>query len=165
MTVVNAAILDDQFSVLQARDSLTTKGERCHGVRQLAAIAGICNEATFDASSKGEPAELRKVNGDATDSAILRFAEILRPVQDSKSEWREVYGTSFNSKTKHSKHSGRLKSMFFLTSSLSCCVVVKLLSLESAGEHPEALLADATDFGSKDYVLLVKGAPDVLLTR
>ncbi|KAG7529951.1 hypothetical protein FFLO_05307 [Filobasidium floriforme] len=144
MTVVNAAILDDQFSVLQARDSLATKDERCHGVRQLAAIAGICNEATFDASSKGEPAELRKVNGDATDSAILRFAEILRPAQDSKSEWREVYGTSFNSKTKH---------------------MVKLLSLESAGEHPEALLADATDFEAKDYVLLVKGAPDVLLTR
>jgi sodium/potassium-transporting ATPase subunit alpha len=111
MTVVNAAILDDQFSMLQARDSLATKDERCHGVRQLAAIAGICNEATFDASSKGEPAELRKVNGDATDSAILRFAEILRPVQDSKSEWREVYGTSFNSKTKHSKHSGRSKSL------------------------------------------------------
>jgi hypothetical protein len=43
--------------------------------------------------------------------------------------------------------------------------VVKLLSLESAGEHPEALLADTTDFEAKDYVLLVKGAPDVLLTR
>ena len=103
MTVVNACILDDQFSVLQARDSLTTSDERSHGVIQLAAIAGICNEATFDAAGKNEPAELRKVNGDATDSAILRFAEILRPVQESKDQWHEVYGTSFSSKTKHSK--------------------------------------------------------------
>ena len=43
--------------------------------------------------------------------------------------------------------------------------MVKLLSLESGGEHAEALLADAIDFETKDYVLLVKGAPDVLLTR
>lgn len=105
MTVVDACILDDQFSVLQARDSLVKSDERSHGVRQLAAIAGICNEATFDVATKEEPAELRKVNGDATDSAILRFAEILRPVQESKVNWTEVYGTSFNSKTKHSRSS------------------------------------------------------------
>jgi len=34
------------------------------------------------------------------DSAILRFAESLKPVQESQAEWSEVAKVSFSSKTK-----------------------------------------------------------------
>lgn len=104
MTVVNACLLDDAFSSLEARDALIAKDERRFaGVRQLAAVAGICNAAAFDESEMDQPADIRKVNGDATDSAILRFAESLRPVKDSNADWIEVYKVNFNSKTKFSK--------------------------------------------------------------
>jgi sodium/potassium-transporting ATPase subunit alpha len=103
MTVVNACILDEQFNVFEAREALITRAPRSAGIKQMAAIAAICNEATFDEMDRDQPIELRKVNGDATDSAILRFAEILKPIQESKQEWQQVYGTSFNSKTKHSR--------------------------------------------------------------
>ncbi len=34
------------------------------------------------------------------DSAILRFAETLRPVKDSQADWVELFKVNFNSKTK-----------------------------------------------------------------
>lgn len=34
------------------------------------------------------------------DSAILRFAESLRPVKESQADWQEVFKVNFNSKTK-----------------------------------------------------------------
>jgi sodium/potassium-transporting ATPase subunit alpha len=34
------------------------------------------------------------------DSAILRFAESLRPVKESIAEWEEVFKVNFSSKTK-----------------------------------------------------------------
>jgi sodium/potassium-transporting ATPase subunit alpha len=37
---------------------------------------------------------------DPTDSAILRFAESLRPVSESQAEWVEEYKVNFSSKTK-----------------------------------------------------------------
>ena len=44
--------------------------------------------------------------------------------------------------------------------------VVKLLSPAASGtSHAEALMADEVDVDGTDYVLLVKGAPDVLLAR
>jgi sodium/potassium-transporting ATPase subunit alpha len=103
MTVVNACVLDDQFTALEARDAMISESSRSQAVRELAAIAGICNGATFDQAELNEPLEVRKINGDATDTAILRFAEMLRPVVDSKNDWVELYGTSFNSKSKHSQ--------------------------------------------------------------
>lgn len=37
---------------------------------------------------------------DHADSAILRFAESLRPVKESQADWQEVFKVNFNSKTK-----------------------------------------------------------------
>lgn len=34
------------------------------------------------------------------DAAILPFAEVLRPVEESRAEWTEIFGVSFSSKTK-----------------------------------------------------------------
>lgn len=100
MTVTNAAILDDEFGVMDARDRVVAQAANADLVSQLAAVAGICNAASFDYDTMDQPIGLRVVHGDATDSAILRFAEHIRPVQDSLADWQEVFKVNFSSKTK-----------------------------------------------------------------
>lgn len=100
MTVTATAILDSEWTPEQARDTLVREDAGHQQMQQLATIAGICNAARFDDSTMDRPVGLRLVHGDATDSAILRFSEYLRPVAESLSEWEEVFVANFNSKTK-----------------------------------------------------------------
>ena len=70
-------------------------------VMELHAIAGLCNAAQFDAKTLHLPLEERKINGDATDQSILRFAESIRPVKELHEQWKKVYEVPFNSKNKY----------------------------------------------------------------
>jgi sodium/potassium-transporting ATPase subunit alpha len=72
MTVTNAAVLDDQFDAVAARDSVVAKSSRAGHVLQMAAIAGICNSAVFDAGTMDQPIATRLVNGDATGEFIVK---------------------------------------------------------------------------------------------
>ena len=82
---------------------------------QYGAVAGICNAATFAAEEKEKPLANREIIGDATgeflvdsfktdltlvviDSAILRYAESIAPVEESLKVWQEVFKVNFNSK-------------------------------------------------------------------
>ncbi len=69
-------------------------------VGQIRAIAGLCNAAEFDAATMHQPIEQRRIYGDATDQAILRFSERLGPVQDLRQCWQKTYELAFNSKNK-----------------------------------------------------------------
>jgi sodium/potassium-transporting ATPase subunit alpha len=69
-------------------------------LRQLANLGAVCNAAEFDASTVNEPLAERKINGDATDTAILRFAEDMTPVSSLRTFWRSIYQVTFNSKNK-----------------------------------------------------------------
>jgi sodium/potassium-transporting ATPase subunit alpha len=71
------------------------------------------------------------------DSAILRFAETLRPVAEAQADWTELFKVNFNSKTKF---------------------MLKLLRPKYPANKP--LGSDASSL-----VLMCKGAPDVLLKR
>jgi sodium/potassium-transporting ATPase subunit alpha len=71
MTVTNAAVLDDEVSAMEARDRIVRGGEAGEGCTQLAAVAGICNSATFAESSIDQPIGLRLVNGDATGTSCF----------------------------------------------------------------------------------------------
>jgi sodium/potassium-transporting ATPase subunit alpha len=73
MTVTNAAILDKEMSAAEAREIMGCGGERSEGCIQLAAVAGICNSATFDESTKDQPIASKLVNGDATGEYIMRL--------------------------------------------------------------------------------------------
>ncbi len=42
---------------------------------RLRAVAGLCNSAEFDGASADTPLYESKINGDATDQAILRFSD------------------------------------------------------------------------------------------
>lgn len=69
-------------------------------IAQLRAIAGICNAGQFDAASAHLPLNERKINGDATDQAILRFSEYIGPVSEIRKMWTTKFELAFNSKNK-----------------------------------------------------------------
>ena len=114
MTVTSVTILDKVYSPQQARDMLVGDSEAKQNIKEMAAVAAICNGASFADTLSEDPVELKLINGDATgefmshgkadsspsDSAILRFAEHLRSVRVSRSEWEQVYGIDFSSRTK-----------------------------------------------------------------
>jgi len=102
MFVQNAAILDEEFSTEQARSAII-KGDTSakETLQQLHVVAGLCNAAQFDAATLVLPISERKINGDATDTAILRFAEELGPVNDLTSNWKREFDLPFNSKNKY----------------------------------------------------------------
>ncbi|BEI88802.1 uncharacterized protein CcaverHIS019_0201640 [Cutaneotrichosporon cavernicola] len=133
MAVTHAAVLDDEMTHIEARDKMGTD-ER---VAQLATIAGLCNGAQFESEGR--------VNGDATDSAILRFADSLRSVDATNSDWAEVYKAAFSSKTKF---------------------MLRLLRLSgSSSLSTPAPISKHDNWGKDSLMLTVKGAPDVLLKR
>lgn len=70
------------------------------GLRKLAIISSVCNDAEFDASGSNLPVADRKVNGDATDSAILRFTETMTVSSSLRHAWNTIFKVAFNSKNK-----------------------------------------------------------------
>jgi sodium/potassium-transporting ATPase subunit alpha len=104
-------------------------------VVELATISGLCNDGEFDATTLHLPLERRRIFGDATDQAVLRFAETITQISDVRSSWITAHKVPFNSKNKFMVH-----------------VIEKLPTAHEKG---------ATEPG--DLVLTIKGAPDILL--
>jgi sodium/potassium-transporting ATPase subunit alpha len=102
MFVQNASILDEEYSTNQARVTVI-KGDNTEkdNLEQLHVVAGLCNAAQFDATTLALPLSERKINGDATDTAILRFAEELGDVTDLNGNWKREFDIPFNSKNKY----------------------------------------------------------------
>lgn len=69
-------------------------------IGQLRDVAGLCNASEFDASSVHLPLDERKINGDATDQAVLRLSELLGPAAEFRRMWRKRFDRAFNSKNK-----------------------------------------------------------------
>ncbi|KZS89101.1 sodium-potassium ATPase [Sistotremastrum niveocremeum HHB9708] len=117
---------------------------RAENIAQMAAVGAICNGAEF--SKEASEGSKNPIIGDATDSAILRFADSLVPVEESRRPWDEVYKINFSSKTK-----------FMLKLS-------KLATSDLDGDRPAPLAS--WDYIEKDcYLLTSKGAPEILLPR
>jgi sodium/potassium-transporting ATPase subunit alpha len=79
----------------------TREGKISNAVAQLRSIAGLCNSGEFDAATNHLPLHERKINGDATDQAILRFSESLGPVSELRQMWKKTFELAFNSKNKY----------------------------------------------------------------
>ncbi|KAK5143256.1 hypothetical protein LTR04_001945 [Oleoguttula sp. CCFEE 6159] len=109
------------------------------GIQQLALLSGICNSSEFDAATQDSPLEDRKINGDATDTALLHFAETLDSVAEMRRTWNVIFRVAFNSKNKFVIH------------------VIQPFGKSSNYQ---------TDFASEDgTILTIKGAPDILIDR
>jgi sodium/potassium-transporting ATPase subunit alpha len=105
-------------------------------VVELATISGLCNDGEFDATTLHLPLERRRIFGDATDQAVLRFAETITRISDVRSSWITAHKVPFNSKNKFMAH-----------------VIERLPTTQEKGAS-----------GPGDLVLIIKGAPDILLS-
>ncbi|KAJ7618585.1 hypothetical protein FB45DRAFT_1007358 [Roridomyces roridus] len=142
MTAVNVAVGVERYSVGEARELAITEPTQGSGavVLELAALAGLCNDAAFEHSKVEEPVDMRKVNGDATDTGLLRFAESVLRTEELRASWLEKGKIAFNSKNKFA---------------------IKFLARASFLQ-PDEPLASVQE---GQYLLAVKGAPDVLIRR
>lgn len=103
---------------------------------RLALLAGLCNEADFEATTIHLPLPDRKIKGNATDQAVLRFAESISSVADMKRRWRTDFRLAFNSKNKF-----------------------------AINVATQVWAADAKNPATEQSMLMIKGAPDILLPR
>ncbi|KAJ6103579.1 hypothetical protein N7486_003801 [Penicillium sp. IBT 16267x] len=114
-------------------------------LQQLQAVAGLCNAAEFENESTNVPLSERRIFGDATDQAILRFAESLGPVTALRKSWNTIFNLAFDSKNKF-----MIKAMMPVTP-----------------QAPITCLSpsESKTFGSSNILFTVKGAPDILIDR
>ncbi|KAI0402196.1 hypothetical protein F4802DRAFT_379102 [Xylaria palmicola] len=151
MTVTECTIGSHTTTADEAEDELSTSaapaiaGIVTTGVAQVRAITALCNAAEFDAATADAPPEERRVFGDATDQAILRFSARLGSVYHMRQCWTKTYELAFNSKNKYMIRTFSLSRKDCLAATLS--------------EH------EAEDFKTGDTLLTIKGAPDVLIQR
>ncbi|KAF2867853.1 hypothetical protein BDV95DRAFT_163675 [Massariosphaeria phaeospora] len=69
-------------------------------IDQVRILGSLCNSGEFDAASMHLPLFERKINGDATDQAVLRLSESLGSVMELKKQWKKMFEVAFNSKNK-----------------------------------------------------------------
>ena len=144
MFVTDCAISTSTFSPESARDRMVMDG-KASGVHQLRAVAALCNAAEFDASSLTLPLAERRIYGDATDQAVLRFSESLGPVSELRQMWKMTYELPFNSKNKF---------------------MIRTFNVAQANGYGVAFSAgEAVQFRQSDSLLTIKGAPDILIER
>lgn len=79
----------------------TREAKASNAVSQLRCVAGLCNSGEFDAATAKLPLHERKINGDATDQAILRLSESLGSVAALREMWKKTFELAFNSKNKY----------------------------------------------------------------
>ncbi|KAF7727226.1 hypothetical protein EC973_007924 [Apophysomyces ossiformis] len=151
MFVSDAGLHGQEFTSTSCRDVIVKEeGDSANAVAHqlihLQVAAALCNAATFDPETMDKEVQLRNTFGDATDSAILRFAESVNPtwtVKDVRAKAQKIFEIPFNSKNK-----------WMLT-------VHQPLEQNLAN----ALSTVDTPVGLDDWVLFCKGAPDYLLNR
>ncbi|KAF9906039.1 hypothetical protein EC991_001121 [Linnemannia zychae] len=119
-------------------------------LRQLQLATLLCNNAKFDPETMSLPLPERRVLGDATDSALLRFAHQVSDISVLAPSFERTFEIPFNSRNKWmmTAHQGSHKSP----------QVIKTLF--------GANIMDASNTAANekdDMLVFVKGAPDVLL--
>lgn len=98
MSVQSIAFADHQIQTGDYTDMKANASESSFRKLQLAAALNCA--AVFAADHEGIPVNLRETVGDATDSAILKFAENLGSVQHEQESYEEIFKVPFNSKNK-----------------------------------------------------------------
>ncbi|KAF9202413.1 hypothetical protein BGZ49_007427 [Haplosporangium sp. Z 27] len=119
-------------------------------LRQLQLATLLCNNAKFDNETKHLPLSERKVIGDATDSALLRFSAYISDTAALASCFERTFEIPFNSRNKW--------MMTVYQGSAQQPQVIKTLF----GSNMMSV-EDTSPNEKDDMLVFVKGAPDVLL--
>jgi sodium/potassium-transporting ATPase subunit alpha len=91
----------DLMAVMRSENEVATLSKKREDiVNRVRILAGLCNSGEFDAASMHLPISDRKINGDATDQALLRLSETLGSVAELRRDWKKVFEIAFNSKNK-----------------------------------------------------------------
>ncbi|KAK9358121.1 hypothetical protein V1504DRAFT_306765 [Lipomyces starkeyi] len=112
---------------------------------QLRSVASLCNAGEFDITTSGLPLANRKIIGDATDQAILRFAETLGSVAEVRAMWNKRFELPFNSKNKF------MISVFSIANDIGRDVALSAV--------------ESKEFTEDELLLTIKGAPDIIIAR
>ncbi|KAH7381738.1 hypothetical protein BKA66DRAFT_419220 [Pyrenochaeta sp. MPI-SDFR-AT-0127] len=91
----------DLMAIFRSENNLAALSKKREDIiNQVRIVGGLCNSGEFDAATMHLPISERKINGDATDQAILRLSESLGSVAELRRDWKKVFEMAFNSKNK-----------------------------------------------------------------
>ncbi|OJJ42921.1 hypothetical protein ASPZODRAFT_1238891 [Penicilliopsis zonata CBS 506.65] len=133
MFVRSLGFVDQEISVDDVMQAAKKGVDATNSLKHLLQGSILCNDASFDPTTMDSPVDERAVNGNATDAAVLRFAENLCPDGLAQlAQYERIHQIPFNSKNKW------------------------MLTMH---KNP------ATAASANEYLVYVKGAPDVLLPK
>ncbi len=98
MAVTDCSVGTSVFTPQSAKEHMGR--EAGSPICQLRAIAGLCSASKFEPETISKALEDRRISGDATDQAALRFAESLDSVETLRKAWNSVFELAFDSKNK-----------------------------------------------------------------
>ncbi|KAK8119650.1 uncharacterized protein PG998_004276 [Apiospora kogelbergensis] len=99
MSVASIAFVDGKTTTEEAVRNLKS-GQAGQHLRKLYTAASLCNDATFDPTTLNLPPANRKVQGNATDAAVLRLTAEVESDDLRKQAGSRVFQIPFNSKNK-----------------------------------------------------------------
>lgn len=150
MFVTDCLVGFTTMTALEAAQDITVEKSdtvsRKDALEQLRIVSAVCNAGEFDPTTIHLPLADRRIIADATDQAILRLSESLGPVNESRDMWRKRFDLAFNSKNKFALRVSSADTQAAVSSTLSS--------------------SETTEFRvEEDMLLMIKGAPDILLPR
>ncbi|PLN75461.1 putative Na/K ATPase alpha 1 subunit [Aspergillus taichungensis] len=100
MTVMSLGLLDAEVDLGLSGPQGKFEDQPEH-LQDLLRGSFLCNDAIFDPKTIALPVNDREVIGNATDAAVLRFAETMQPAsQDQLAPYERIHQIAFNSKNK-----------------------------------------------------------------
>jgi sodium/potassium-transporting ATPase subunit alpha len=184
---IDCSISDKAFvSLLKDKDPIMTK---------LVQVLGLCNNARFEAiaddaknveSTTGATPNAaanaaadapRKIIGDASDTAILRFAATYLDVEAERTKWKKLFEVPFNSKNKwmlsiHGipldtpvANNSDTTAAIPLVSSKKAHVVIEDSSSSSSSSSSSTTNDNSYQYNEKKALLLMKGAAEMMVAR
>jgi sodium/potassium-transporting ATPase subunit alpha len=99
MSVTSVGFLDELKPVDELAPQLAS--DRCpETLQELHRAAILCNDAMFDPTTTHLPVKERAIQGNATDGAVLRFAEDAKLGRTLQDKFPRIFSIPFNSKNK-----------------------------------------------------------------
>ena len=144
--LIGSSTMTAEEAVKDATSEVSENKLNKSALQQLRVLSAVCNAGEFDPTTIHLPLDQRKIIADATDQAILRLSESLGPISQSRDMWRKRFDLAFNSKNKF--------ALQVVAAENKTAVLTTLSASETANFSADT-----------DLLLMIKGAPDILLPR